>query len=76
MARIRVAILGAGRIAQHMADTLVKMAADSRYADLKEEMGLDENARILLISTEGDTDPIMYRNVVWEGRSPKPEQEA
>ena len=36
MARIRVAILGAGRIAQHMADTLVKMAADSRYADLVE----------------------------------------
>ena len=36
MARIRVAILGAGRIAQHMADTLLKMAADSRYADLVE----------------------------------------
>ena len=36
MARIHVAILGAGRIAQHMADTLVKMAADSRYADLVE----------------------------------------
>ena len=36
MARIRIAILGAGRIAQHMADTLVKMAADSRYADLVE----------------------------------------
>lgn len=36
MARIRIAILGAGRIAQHMADTLVKMAADSRYTDLVE----------------------------------------
>ena len=36
MAHIRVAILGAGRIAQHMPDTLVKMAADSRYADLVE----------------------------------------
>lgn len=36
MTRIRVAILGAGRIAQHMADTLVKMAAGSRYADLVE----------------------------------------
>ena len=36
MARIHVAILGAGRIAQHMADTLVKMAAGSRYADLVE----------------------------------------
>ena len=36
MARIHVAILGAGRIAQHMADTLVKMAEDVRYADLVE----------------------------------------
>ena len=31
MAQINVAILGAGRIAQSMAETLVKMAADDRY---------------------------------------------
>ena len=29
---INVAILGAGRIAHHMAETLVKMAADPRYS--------------------------------------------
>ena len=34
MAQINVAILGAGRIAQSMAETLVKMAADDRYRDL------------------------------------------
>ena len=34
MAQINVAILGAGRIAQSMAETLVKMAADDRYCDL------------------------------------------
>ncbi len=34
MAQVNVAILGAGRIAEHMAETLVKMAADSRYCDL------------------------------------------
>ncbi|KAB8292860.1 Gfo/Idh/MocA family protein [Bifidobacterium avesanii] len=32
--QVNVAILGAGRIAHAMADTLVKMAADPRYADL------------------------------------------
>ena len=31
---INVAILGAGRIAHHMAETLVKMAADPRYSTL------------------------------------------
>ena len=34
MAQINVAILGAGRIAQSMAKTLVAMAADERYHDL------------------------------------------
>ena len=34
MAQVNVAILGAGRIAQSMAETLVKMAADPRYTDL------------------------------------------
>ncbi|MBW3079223.1 Gfo/Idh/MocA family protein [Bifidobacterium simiiventris] len=34
--KVKVAILGAGRIAIHMAETLVKMAADPRYAGLVE----------------------------------------
>lgn len=34
VSRVNVAILGAGRIAQAMANTLVKMASDPRYADL------------------------------------------
>ena len=47
MARIRVAILGAGRIAQHMADTLVKMAADSRYADWLNRMLSPHEMRVV-----------------------------
>lgn len=34
----------------------------------KDTLGLDENARILVISTEGDTDRKNYRNVVWYGK--------
>lgn len=37
-------------------------------ADLKEKLHLDENSRILFISTEGDTDKKNYRNVVWNGK--------
>ena len=37
-------------------------------ADLKEKLHLDENSRILFISTEGDTDKENYRNVVWNGK--------
>ena len=35
--------------------------------DLKEHLGLDENSRILCISTEGDTDQENYRNIVCGG---------
>jgi len=37
------------------------------YADLKKKLGIGPESRILCFSTEGDTDPVMYRNVVWEG---------
>ena len=30
-------------------------------------IGLDENSRVLLFSTEGDTDPERYKNIVWKG---------
>lgn len=36
-------------------------------ADIKEQLKLDENSVILLISTEGDTDFAHYRQVVWDG---------
>ena len=38
-----------------------------RYADVKEALGLDENSQVLLISTEGNTDPLRFREVVWDG---------
>jgi diaminopropionate ammonia-lyase len=40
-------------------------------ASLSEEnrrmMGIDENSVVLLFSTEGDTDPDMYRDIIWNG---------
>lgn len=35
------------------------------YAPLKEALGLCETSKVLLFSTEGDTDPDMYRKIVW-----------
>ena len=37
------------------------------YKDLKEALKLDENSEVLLVSSEGDTDPDRYREIVWEG---------
>lgn len=36
--------------------------------ELMKRLGLDQHSRILLISTEGDTDVQHYREVVWEGK--------
>ncbi len=37
---------------------------DSRYRDLSQILKIDSNSRILLISTEGDTDPVNYKKIV------------
>ncbi len=36
--------------------------------DAREKMGLDRESKVLCISTEGDTSPKTYREVVWFGR--------
>jgi len=38
---------------------------------MKDTLGLDENSKILLFSTEGDTDPEQYRSIVWDGQYPR-----
>ena len=43
-----------------------ELMTNPEYKDLKEAIGLDENSRVLLFSTEGDTDPDKYREIVWE----------
>lgn len=50
------------------AGLLYALLTDSKYKSLKEQLQLDEEANILLINTEGDTDQTHYREVVWEGK--------
>lgn len=40
---------------------------DTDAKDLKEALKLDESSNILVISTEGDTDPVRYREILWDG---------
>lgn len=37
------------------------------YKELKESLGLNKDSKVLVFSTEGDTDPDKYREIVWEG---------
>jgi len=40
--------------------------------EMAEAIGIDASSRIMMINTEGDTDPTHYREVVWHGPHPNP----
>lgn len=46
---------------------LASIMKDQDKEDLRKALKLDENSNVLLISTEGDTDPVRYREIVWDG---------
>lgn len=49
---------------------VLSLLAGSDGAHLAEALRIDGNSRVLIISTEGDTDPRRYREIVWDGSYP------
>ena len=43
---------------------VIEVLKNGRYADLKKTLHIDESSKILVISTEGDTDPDIYERIV------------
>ncbi|WP_306576180.1 diaminopropionate ammonia-lyase [Anaerotruncus massiliensis (ex Togo et al. 2019)] len=43
---------------------------DNTYRELREAIGLGKDSKVLIFSTEGDTDPENYRKVMWNGANP------
>ncbi|MDR1422311.1 MAG: diaminopropionate ammonia-lyase [Coriobacteriales bacterium] len=43
---------------------------EDEYHKLREAMGLGADSVVLCVSTEGDTDPQRYRDIVWDGYCP------
>ena len=43
---------------------------DDTYKELRDALELDRHSRVLMFSTEGNTDPEKYRRVVWDGEYP------
>lgn len=46
------------------------LMTDNSYKELREALGLDESSKVLMFSTEGDTDPEKYQEIVWGGAYP------
>jgi len=59
-----------GAVGMGVLDALM---TDPAYQDLRQALSLDRESQVLLISTEGDTDPDKYRRIVWGGEYPTEE---
>ncbi len=47
---------------------LATIMKDDEYKELREKLKLDKNSKVLLFSTEGDTDPGRWKNIIWEAK--------
>ncbi|MEA5465981.1 diaminopropionate ammonia-lyase [Leptothoe sp. PORK10 BA2] len=45
--------------------TLFEILSNADFFDVKQALNLTFESKVLLFSTEGDTDPQMYRDIVW-----------
>ncbi len=53
---------------------LIGILTEEGLKDLKEMLKLTDKSQILLINTEGNTDPVQFRQVIWEGANPVPKE--
>ncbi len=44
---------------------LFEIMTDNTFEKMRKDLDLNRDARVLLLSTEGDTDPEVYRGIVW-----------
>jgi diaminopropionate ammonia-lyase len=52
------------------AGLLFTLLRDDEYKDFREALGINSDSVVLLFSTEGNTDPEKFRDVVWDGEFP------
>lgn len=53
---------------------LFTLKSDNCPDNLKKALELDENSNVFMINTEGNTDPIQFRKVIWDGLDPVPKK--
>ncbi len=53
---------------------LVAIMRDPDMSELREYLEIDKDSEILFINTEGNTDPVQFRQIIWEGANPVPRE--
>ena len=47
---------------------VAEIMENDEYRELRDALKLDKDSKVLLFSTEGDTDPERWKNIVWYGK--------
>ena len=53
---------------------LFALQTDEIDEDLKKALNLGKDSHVFMINTEGNTDPIEFRRIIWDGKNPVPER--
>jgi len=53
---------------------LISILKERGAEELRDFLQIDDSSQILLINTEGNTDPVLFRQVIWEGSNPVPQE--
>lgn len=53
---------------------LYSMLTEEGGKELKEALGIDKHSQILFINTERNTDPIRFRQIIWDGMDTVPQE--
>jgi diaminopropionate ammonia-lyase len=53
---------------------LVAILKENGVDALRDFLAIDEESQVLFINTEGNTDPIQFRQIIWEGSNPVPKE--
>lgn len=52
--------------------TLFALCTDEINDDLKAALKLDQDSQVFMVNTEGNTDPLEFRRILWDGKNPVP----
>lgn len=53
--------------------TLAALMIDDIDAELKAALKLGPDSQVFIVNTEGNTDPIEFRRIIWDGKDPTPD---
>lgn len=52
----------------------VSILKENGVDELRDFLGINEDSQILFLNTEGNTDPVQFRRIIWDGSRPAPQE--